>query len=637
MHFIVGTAGHIDHGKTALVKALTGQDTDRLKEEKERGISIDLGFAELALADGASAGVVDVPGHERFIKNMLAGAHGIDLVLFVVAADDGVMPQTEEHLDILHLLGVKSGIVVITKTDLVDAPRLAEVREEIEILAVDTALEGAPTCAVSSVTGEGIEELRAQIAQSLRQVSAERSAKPFRLPVDRAFVMKGHGVVVTGTAVAGRIAAGEAVRILPGGEEARVRTVQVHGHEVAAAERGQRVALNLVGVERTDVVRGHVVVHPEITATTDRIDALVEIRPLAKKPLPNRRRVRLHIGTAEVMARLILLGGRTQLAPKERAVAQLACEEPVVAFRGDRFIVRNESAERTLGGGVVIHPAPPRHRATDKAVPELLERIRSADLATSVLALLEMDREFARAPGWLAQAAGVSDPEISKIAGRRDLADLVPLPGGGGAEAFTTRAKWTRWLEALLAALGTHHRANPLLPGMEMELLRGQLPDEVPAKLFRAIVDRLAREQTIVREDSLVRLPTHRVKLASAERAATTDIEAALEKGGYTPPDVKQIAETLNLPAKRALELLAALEREGKAVKVSQDLYYHSAVTARLREMIAGRIRTGGPLGAAEFRDMIQASRKFSIALLEYFDRSGFTIRVGDQRTLRKA
>jgi selenocysteine-specific elongation factor len=632
MHFIVGTAGHIDHGKTALVKALTGQDTDRLKEEKERGISIDLGFAELTLPDGKTAGVVDVPGHERFIKNMLAGAHAIDLVLFVVAADDGVMPQTEEHLDILHLLGVKSGIVVVTKVDLVDEARLAEVREEIEILTLDTALEGAPTCLVSSLTGRGIEELRAEIGRSLGRVAAARSDKPFRMPVDRAFVMKGHGVVVTGTAIAGRIAAGEPVRILPGGEEARVRTVQVHGHETARAERGQRVALNLVGVERTDVVRGHVIVHPSITATTDRIDAWIEIRPLARKPLPNRRRVRLHVGTAEVMAKLVLLGGRTELAPKGKAYAQLVCEAPVVALRGDRFILRSESADRTLGGGTVIHPFAPRHRAGDKAVPLLLERIRSDDLATSAFALLEMDREFAASPSWLAQAADVAESEVLAVA----HPEIVALPGVGPVEGLTAKAKWAQWLAALLAALAAYHRDNPLLPGMEMELLRGQLPYAVAPKLFRAIVDRLTRDNALVREESLVRLPAHRVKLKTEERAATAGLERALEHGGYTPPDAKQMAEELKQPLKRVSELLQALERDGKAVKVTTDLYYHASVIARLREMIAERIRASGPLGAAEFRDIIQASRKFSIALLEYFDRSGFTIRVGDQRKLRK-
>ena len=633
MHFIVGTAGHIDHGKTALVKALTGADTDRLKEEKQRGISIDLGFAELALPGGATAGVVDVPGHERFIKNMLAGAHGIDLVLFVIAADDGVMPQTEEHLDILHLLGVKSGIVVVAKIDLVDEKRLGEVREEIEILTLDTALEGAPICAVSSLTGRGIEALRGEIARRLGTVEATRSDKLFRLPVDRAFVMKGHGVVITGTAVAGHVAAGDAVRVLPGGEEARVRTVQVHGHEVTRAERGQRVALNLVGVERTDVVRGHVVVHPSITATTERIDGTVEIRPLAKRPLPNRRRVRLHLGTAEVMAKLVLLGGRTAIAPKERGVAQLVCEAPVVAFRGDRFILRSESADRTLGGGVVVHPFPPPHRSADASVPPLLERIRSVDPAATILALLEMDREFARSPAWLAQAADLTESDVLKILPHPDI---EMLPGSGAVEALTTQVKWRKWLHALAEALATHHRKNPLLPGTEMEPLRAQLPWQVPAKLFREVIDRLARERRLVREESIVRLPEHRPKLEANERATTATIESLLEKGGFTPPDLKQVAETLKLPLKRATELLQALEREGKAAKVGQELYYHAAIVARLREMIAERIRTNGPLGAAEFRDMIQASRKFSIALLEYFDRTGFTIRVGDKRKLRK-
>jgi selenocysteine-specific elongation factor len=309
------------------------------------------------------------------------------------------------------------------------------------------------------------------------------------------------------------------------------------------------------------------------------------------------------------------------------------CEAPVVALRGDRFILRSESADRTLGGGVVVHPFAPRHRAADRSIPAMLERIRSDDRATSVLALLEMGREFAVTPAWLAQAADVSQPEILAAASHPEI---EALPGRGNVEALTTKTKWTRWREALRAALAEHHRENPLLPGMEMELLRSQLPYPVAPKLFREIVDRLASEQTLVREESLVRLPTHRVKLKSEERAATAEIESLLEKSGYTPPDLKPMAEALKLPAKRATELLATLEREGKAVKVSQDLYYHASVIARLRDMVAERIRASGPLGAAEFRDMIGASRKFSIALLEYFDRTGFTIRVGDQRKLRK-
>ncbi|MGH7860422.1 MAG: selenocysteine-specific translation elongation factor [Candidatus Binatia bacterium] len=634
MHFILGTAGHIDHGKTALIRALTGFDTDRLKEEKERGISIDIGFAYLDLPDGARAGIVDVPGHERFIKNMLAGAHGIDLVLFVVAADDGVMPQTEEHLDILHLLGVAAGIVVISKADLVDEARLRQVREDVEILTLDTVLEGAPALAVSSVTTAGIEELRAEIARRLSAVRPRARGGKFRLPVDRAFLMKGHGVVVTGTAVAGQVSPGETVRILPGGEEARVRSVQVHGLETARAERGQRVALNLVGVERTEVTRGHVIVHPSIDVTTDRIDARIEIRPLAKKPVPSRRRVRLHVGTAEVLARLVLLGGRGELAPREWGFAQIVCEEPIVAFHGDRFILRSESADRTIGGGEVVHPFAPRHRPGDRALSGLLERIDSAEPGRAILALLDMDREFARPPAWVAQAL---DLDVAVVTEAASTDEIEALPGTGTVvEALTTRAKWSRWLGALLSGLERFHGANPLLPGIEMELLRGQLPWEVPPKLFREIIDRLGREKRLVREESLVRMPAHAVALNREEQDFTRRLEALLEEGSYTPPDAKEMAERLKLGPKRVQELLQTLERRGRAAKVAGDLWYHAGVLERLRELVAARIRASGPIGASDFRDMIGATRKFAIPLLEFFDRTGFTIRVGDQRKLRR-
>jgi selenocysteine-specific elongation factor len=632
MHFIVGTAGHIDHGKTALVRALTGQDTDRLKEEKERGISIDLGFAYLDLPGGVRAGVVDVPGHERFIKNMLAGAHGIDLVLFVVAADDGVMPQTEEHLDILHLLGVAGGIVVITKTDVVPEERLHEVREEVEILTLDTVLQGAPVVPVSSATGRGLDELRLEIVRGLEQGRPRRSGGRFRLPVDRAFVIHGHGVIVTGTAVSGAVATGAAVRLLPGGEEARVRSIQVHGRDVARGERGQRVALNLAGIERTQVTRGHVVTEAAVEATTRRFDAVVEIRPLAKRPIASRRRVRLHVGTAEVLARLVLLGGKKSIAPRETAPAQIVCEEPVVAFRGDRFILRSESAERTLGGGEVVHPFAPRHRARDAQVPQALERIRSSDLGAACAAILGMDREFARPPGWLAQALDVGESEVLAAVARPDL---ERLPSSRAVQAIATRERWERWVAALVETLGAFHRASPLLPGMEMELLRGQLPDEVPSKLFRDLVDRLAGERRISREESLVRLPNHRVRLQKDEVTATARIETMLQDGGFTPPDVKQIADEVKLPPKRTLDLLQALERDHRAAKVTGELYYHAAVLDRLKAMVTERCHRSGQLTAAEFRDMIGASRKYAIPLLEYFDRTGFTMRIGDTRKLR--
>jgi selenocysteine-specific elongation factor len=382
------------------------------------------------------------------------------------------------------------------------------------------------------------------------------------------------------------------------------------------------------------VPRGHLVVHPAITATTDRFDARVEIRPLARKPVPNRRRVRLHLGTSEVLARLVLLGGRTQLAPKESAFAQLVCEEPVVAFRGDRFIVRSETADRTIGGGRVVHPFAPRHRARDKAIPEALERIDAAELAPAILSLLDMDREFARPPAWIAQALDVEESAVLAVAKE---ADVEPLPGGGRPpEALAIRRKWNEWLEALLGKLALHHKEHALLPGMEMELLRTQLPWPVPAKLFREIVDRLAASKKLVREDSLVRLPNHKVALGKDERTASDRIELILERGGFTPPDLKEIADEVKLEPRRVQELLQALERAGKTMRVTNELWYHAPAVERLRTLVGDRIRAEGELSAAVFRDMIQATRKFAIPLLEYFDRTGFTIRVGDVRKLRK-
>src|ERR687888_1188622 len=356
MPYIIGTAGHIDHGKTSLIKALTGQDTDRLKEEKERGISIDLGFAHLDLPDGTSAGVVDVPGHERFIKNMLAGAHGIDLVLFTVAADDGVMPQSEEHLDIVHLLGIKLAIFVITKIDLAPPSRIAEVEEEIKILTLGTLLENAPILPVSTVTGEGVSQLKEEIARILKSQDKPMPSGYFRLPVDRAFVLQGHGVVVTGTALSGEIKNGDRLRCLPGDQIFRVRSLQVHGHPVETAGWGQRVALNLTGPERADVARGHVVCHEKLTFTSDRFDAFLEVRPAAAKGIKNHQRVRVHLGTTERLGKLILLDAKEKAEPKTSTYCQIALAEPLMTLRGDHFILRNETAQRTLAGGVVIHP-----------------------------------------------------------------------------------------------------------------------------------------------------------------------------------------------------------------------------------------------------------------------------------------
>jgi selenocysteine-specific elongation factor len=630
---VIGTAGHIDHGKTSLVRALTGQDTDRLKEEKERGISIDLGFAFLDATDGQRAGIVDVPGHERFIRNMLAGAHGMDLVLFTVAADDGVMPQTEEHLDILHLLGVRRGIFVITKVDLVDAARVAAVREEIDILALDTTLEGAPVVPVSSVTGEGIDALRAAIGRLLAAPAGPPPRGYFRLPVDRAFVIRGHGVVVTGTAIAGTAHEGETVRLLPGGETGRARGLQVHGVGVPRVEHGQRVAMNLAGIERTDLGRGHVVCHERLTRVTQRLDARLEVRPAARRPLVSHGRVRFHLGTTEAMAKLVVLGG-AEIPRRQAGWAQLVLAEPVVAMRGDRFIVRDETARWTLGGGQVVNPFADRHRRGEPELLDRLELLRAGDDPAAGLAFLELAPDFASDAATVAQALNLRDEEAR--AALADAPGVVPIPDVAVPEAYTTGAKWARFESSACAVVDAIHRAQPLAPGLEMESLRTQLPWDVPSKVFRWCIERLVGAGRLVREESVLRAPGHRVELAPPARKLGEQVVHLLTAGGFTPPDLRQLEEETRVGRRELVDVLSVLEGEGRVVRVGPELYYARDAADQVTALVRGHCRAHGELTAAGFRDLIHASRKYAIAVLEWCDRTGVTVRVGDLRKLRR-
>ncbi len=634
MPHIIGTAGHIDHGKTSLIRALTGQETDRLKEEQERGISIDLGFAYMDLPGGERAGIVDVPGHERFIRNMLAGAHGIDLVLFTIAADDGVMPQSEEHLDFLHLLGVKKGICVITKADLVDVARLAEVQEEIEILTLDTTLEGSPIVPVSSVTGAGLDRLRQEIAIQFQ--AYERPSLPgyFRLPVDRAFVVKGHGVVITGTAVAGTISEGDTVRVLPGGEESRVRSIQVHGQSVPQAKWGQRVALNLAGLEKSALTRGHVICHPKLTMTTDRLDAYVEIRPGAGRDIENHERVRVHMGTAEVIGKVIILDGREILPPRSNGYCQIVLEEPVVALRGDRFILRNQTAQGTLGGGEVVLPFAQRHRRSEQGIIERLTLLHSADLLLACRVYLEAQSEFASPLEEIYQGVNAREEEVVKLLAQDP--EILPLPDKSHPEAYSVTAKWRRFVLEVTQALTAFHEATPLVRGMEMESLRGQMSFSFTPKIFRAVIDKLVNEKVAVREESVLRLPTHSVKLSGGEQETATRVERLLQEGGFTPPELKELEEKLKIGRKPLIELLNVLESRGVVVKITTDLYLSGTMLEKAKTALLDHLTTHGEIAAAGFRDLLGVSRKTAIPLLEYFDRTGLTLRVGDMRKLRK-
>jgi selenocysteine-specific elongation factor len=633
-HAIIGTAGHIDHGKTALIKALTGQETDRLKEEKERGISIELGFAYFTLPDGTRAGVIDVPGHERFIRNMLAGAHGIDLVLFTVAADDGVMPQSEEHLDILHLLGIQRGIFVITKADLADAARLGEVREEIELLADGTRLEGAPVLPVSSITGAGLDELRAEIVRQLEGFEGRRATGLFRLPLDRAFVIKGHGTVVTGTAMGAEVRVGQKLRVLPGGAEVRVRSIQMHSQPVERAGLSQRVALNLIGAEKINLARGDVLADERLTIITSWLDAWLDIRPAAKRPLKNNQGVRMFIGAAEALGRAIVLDERGEIAPKSGGLAQLVLQTPVVGLAGDRFVIRDETSQRTIGGGIILNPLGRRARKPLETYRERLLALHENRGAAALEALLNLQESFAETSARIAQLMNSQLAEIE-----RDLADarFVKL-SLGDEEGFTTRVKWEELKRFALEALAAHHEAEPLAAGLEMEALRSRLPYEIAARSFRAVLDRLARESEIVREESILRLKSHRVEVAGDDIRLATAIARALREAAFQPPDLKQLCDALKLaPAAigKVKSLLAALEREHRVVKIQTDLYFDAASLEAARGRLVDYLGSHPDISAAIYRDLLGASRKFAIALLDYFDHTGFTTRVGDMRRLR--
>jgi selenocysteine-specific elongation factor len=633
-HAIVGTAGHIDHGKTALIRALTGQETDRLKEEQERGISIELGFAYFTLPDGTRAGIVDVPGHERFIRNMLAGAHGIDLVLFAVAADDGVMPQSEEHLDILHLLGVSRGIFVITKADLADEKRLNEVREEIELLADGTVLEGSPIIPVSSLSGAGLDDLRAEMTRLLDGFQARRATGLFRLPLDRVFIIKGHGTVVTGTAMGASVRVGQKLRVLPTDEEVRVRSIQVHGEAVENAGLCQRVALNLTGAEKLELKRGNVLTDERLRLVTTRLDARLEIRPAAKRALKNNQRVRFYIGTSETLARVIILDEVGEIAPKKSALVQIVLREPLTVLGGDRFVIRDETNVRTLGGGVVLNPLGRRSRKPLDLYVQHLNALGTTFGAAVVEAMLNLQDRLALTPMHIAQLFNTPLGEVDEVL--RDPRFLkLSL---GDEEGFATAAKWNELKRVAIDTLAAHHHAEPLSPGIDMESMRTRLPYEVSARAFRAVVDRFTRETEIVREESTLRLKGHKVQLGGKIGIVADRIDQLLSQAGYHPPDLKQLAETLKLPATDLPHLrtvLSAMEREGRVIKIASDLYFGKAAFESAKSELLGRLAADGEITAGTYRDVLNASRKYAIALLDHFDHSGITTRVGDVRKLR--
>ncbi len=632
MPYIVGTAGHIDHGKTSLVKVLTGQDTDRLKEEKERGISIDLGFAHLDLPDGTQAGVIDVPGHERFVRNMLAGAHGIDFVLFTVAADDGVMPQTEEHFDIVRLLGVTQGLFVITKADLATPARIREVEEEIEMLASGTPFEGAPMLPFSAITREGLPALQAAIVAGLARCAKTEPEAYFRMPVDRAFTLQGHGLVVTGTAHTGKVKVGEHLICLPGGERFRVRSIQVHGQTLENAGWGQRVALNLVGSEAASVKRGQVVCHEKLARTSQRFDAHVEIPRAGARGLRSHQRVRVHLGTAEITAKLVFLQGKDKVESNQSAYCQITLDEPALVMRGDRFILRDEVARRTLGGGIVLHPWATRHKQREEGGLAKLEALRGGDFAALVDLLLTESESPSLPLDSICQFFNLTANDAAVRLSKIKSAQKLNLEG---EQLFVSQLRWQSLGEAAIRLVGQFHKAQPLGAGMDLEDLRAKLRAGLTPAVYRYLIDQRVAAKVLAREGNLVRLPGHSVNVGGAEKALMDKVLGILAADEMAPPDLAAIEKLTEAPKPRLIEALKLLERQGDVVRVGSELCFKASAVDKVRAALREHLIQHSTITAAGFRDLIGSTRKYVIPFLEYFDRTGFTIRVGDNRKLK--
>ncbi len=631
---IIGTAGHIDHGKTSLVKALTGVDTDRLKEEKERGITVDLGFAYKALPDGEVLGLVDVPGHEKLVRNMLAGATGIDHVMLVIAADDGPMPQTREHLAILHLLGLDRGVVALSKCDLVTPERLAEAEVEVRSLLAGSALAGAPILPVSSFTGAGIEALNEHLAQARSAAPARRTAGQFRLAVDRCFTLAGIGTVVTGTAVSGQVAVGDKLTLSPKGQEVRVRGIHAQNHPADSGRSGQRLALNLAGLEKSDVRRGDWVLADALHAPTQRLDVRLQVLPGEARALAHWTPVHLHLGAEDVGARVVLLEGEA-VEPGRSALVQLDLDRPIGALHGDRFIVRDQSALRTLGGGVVIDAFPPPTR-----------RRRAQRLAA--LAALEQPTPAAALAAALAEepAGGIDIRQfltlwnLDEAAGRALLAEVPHRAiDDGGRQLFFATGQIERYTGAVTGQLAAFHRKQPDSPGQTQEALQRAVRDKPAGAVFTLLLRQLVKQGTLKRSGPHLSLATHDASLQGAEKALWERLKPWLDEGGVHPPRLSDmLLRDRNLRKDQVMRVLQRLERMGKVHAVGAEYFIQTADLLQLatRAYALAEADANKRLNVKELRDATGISRHLSVPLVEYFDQIGLTKRDAVGRHFRR-
>ncbi|OHB32150.1 MAG: selenocysteine-specific translation elongation factor [Desulfuromonadaceae bacterium GWC2_58_13] len=623
-HIIIGTAGHVDHGKTELIRALTGQETDRLKEEKERGISIDLGFASFRLPDGQVAGVVDVPGHERFIHNMLAGIGGIDLVLLVVDVNEGVMPQTREHLQILQLLNIRRGILVLTKCDLAEEEWIDIVEEEIREEVAGTFLEKAPFCRVSSLSGDGLPELVKQIGQNIRELPPKDADGPLRLPVDRHFSLAGFGTVVTGTLLSGTVKPGDTVEVIPPGEQVRVREIQVHGEKLPEARAGQRVALNLAGLDRNQLQRGAVVGSPGIFEQTERLDVRLTLLPSAPRPLKFRDPVHFYLGTARVVGVVALLD-RDLLEPGESALAQIHLDRPLVAHRQDRFIIRSYSPMTTIGGGQVIDPAPIKHKRFRDEVMAALKELESGEMAFLMQKLSEMI------------CPRIKDLELASGMGRERIEQhLLALQKEQKTvrlgEQWATLTSMRAWRHQLREAVRSYHEKNPLHPGIPHATLKGTLPAKLAPKAYDQLLSEAIAAGELVQQQEWVVLPGFRPTPTPEQQKLIDLLESAYRTEGAQAKNKNAMLEQLGQNNDRCEDCFTFLFASGRLVKLNDESFFHRDTYDRALSLLCRHFADHETLTMGEFRDLLGSARKQTQALLEYFDSQKYTLRKEDLR-----
>jgi selenocysteine-specific elongation factor len=631
---ILGTAGHIDHGKTSLIKALTGIDTDRLKEEKLRGITIELGFAWLDLPGGQHLGIVDVPGHEKFVKNMVAGASGIDLVALIIAADEGVMPQTREHLDICRLLGIQHGLVALTKIDMVDEEWVELVTDDVTSFLKGTFLEGAPIIPVSSLTGRGLPEFVKALDTLCAEVPERSSSGLFRLPVDRVFSMKGFGTVITGSLVSGSVRVGDTIMIYPSGIQAKVRGIQVHNQSVDHATAGMRTAINFQGLERTATKRGDVLGGVNTLKPSYMVDVVLTYLPANKKTLENRTRVRFHTGTNEILGNLILLD-REQLKSGDTAVAQFRLESSVSVVKDDRFVIRSYSPVRTIGGGHIINPAPRKHKRFKEPVLSLLNRLADSPPREIIISQMKESGLLGVTFSDLMIMTNLPERELEKHL-QQLLSQKVVVQIDRDNRTFLHSSVLDQLREQSIQILEAYHKAHPLKTGMSKEAFKSSLPHTLGLRAFNVLLEDLTKSERVVQEKDMIHLSEHRIALEADQKEMRYRLERAYLESGLQPPYFKELVASMGENPGRLADVLGHMLEEGILVKIKEGLYFHKNAIDTLRAKLVSFLTVNTQITTPQLKEVTGVTRKYMIPLIEYFDAIKVTIRVGDVRKLRE-